>query len=283
MAEQAKYSGSQIPVFINPLTDFGFKKLFGDKELLIDFLNEVLPEVRIKDINYEPTEMIGEIIDDRQAVYDLLCKNRQGDYILIEMQNARQQYFADRALFYGSHLVRKQAKKGKWNFKLKAVHVVALLNFVLKESDDAVLERVSLMNERTKTKFSDRLNFVFIQLPNFTKDVTELESNFDCWLYSLRDMDKLTDKPAAVQGRVFERLFNIAQIKRLNKEEMEAYNRDILKYSDVRSAVLFAQEEGQALTLQKLASKGVPVQSLSEWMDMPLHEVEKIIRQKKAN
>jgi len=231
------------PVFINPLTDFGFRRIFSDKELLISFLNEVLPTVKIIDVSYEPTTVIGEIKEDRTAVYDLLCKNESKDYILIEMQCARQPYFADRALFYGAHLIRKQAKKGKWNFNIKAVYVVSILNFRLKKSDKELIIRVSLMDEKTRKQFSDKLNFTYIQLPNFKKDLSELSGNFDNWMYSLRFIEKLANKPAEVQGRIFEKLFEMLQIKQLNSEEMEAYNRDILKYNDVQSAVQFAREE----------------------------------------
>jgi hypothetical protein len=116
-----------LGVYINPLTDFGFKRLFNDPELLIDFLNQVLPDVKIKEVHYEDKELIGDLEAERRAVLDLLCKTESGEYVMIEMQRAMQTFFADRALFYGAHLIRKQAQAGKnWNYELKAVHVVFL-------------------------------------------------------------------------------------------------------------------------------------------------------------
>ncbi|MDR3251443.1 MAG: Rpn family recombination-promoting nuclease/putative transposase, partial [Tannerella sp.] len=156
-------------VFMNPLTDFGFKKIFGDRELMINFLNDMIPNARIKEIQYRPTEQMEW--ESRKAVYDLLCTNEADEYFIVEIQRAKQTFFADRALFYSSCMIRKQAPSGrKWNFELKAVYVVAILNFNLSEtdSDHRIFERISLMNERTMEPFSDKLRFIYIQLKNFT-------------------------------------------------------------------------------------------------------------------
>jgi predicted transposase/invertase (TIGR01784 family) len=145
-------------------------------------------------------------------------------------------------------MIRKQAPSGKkWNFELKAVYVLAILNFNLSETDkdNQIFEYVSLLNERTKEKFSDKLRFIYIQLKNFAKSPEELESPVDYWLYSLRHLDKLDDKPLAVQGRIFERLFHIARIDKLNKEEMVTYNKSILEYDDVMDAVQYASISGE--------------------------------------
>ena len=49
--------------YLNPLTDFGFKKLFGsepNKVLLIDFLNQLLPKHhQIKNLTYTKNEHLG--------------------------------------------------------------------------------------------------------------------------------------------------------------------------------------------------------------------------------
>ncbi|MDR3250476.1 MAG: Rpn family recombination-promoting nuclease/putative transposase [Tannerella sp.] len=233
-------------VFMNPLTDFGFKKIFGDRELMINFLNDMIPNARIKEIQYRPTEQMEW--ESRKAVYDLLCTNEADEYFIVEIQRAKQTFFADRALFYSSCMIRKQAPSGKkWNFELKAVYVVAILNFNLSEtdSDHQIFERISLMNERTMEPFSDKLRFIYIQLKNFTKTPEELESPVDYWLYSLRHLEKLDDKPLAVQGRIFERLFHIARIDKLNSEEMETYNRSVLEYDDVMDAVQYATISGE--------------------------------------
>ena len=83
--------------YINPYTDFGFKKLFGtelNKDLLISFLNALLHDKpEITDLTYMNTEHLGEGIVDRKAVFDVYCRLADGSRIIVEMQKAEQQYF----------------------------------------------------------------------------------------------------------------------------------------------------------------------------------------------
>lgn len=97
--------------FINPFTDFGFKKLFVtefNKELLIDFLNQVLGDrERIHDLTYLNTENLGSTATDRKAIFDLYCENEKGERFIIEMQNVEQQYFKDRSIFYSTFPIQE--------------------------------------------------------------------------------------------------------------------------------------------------------------------------------
>ncbi|MDR3340038.1 MAG: Rpn family recombination-promoting nuclease/putative transposase, partial [Candidatus Symbiothrix sp.] len=160
--------------YINPLTDFGFKLLFSEeknKEFLIDFLNEIIEEEGcITDIEYQPTFQLGNAEQNRKAVFDIFCKNEKGEYFIVEMQKAKQPYFVDRSLFYSTCPVQNQAPQGAWNFQLKAVYTVALLDFVLfeeAEDEDYCIEHIYLMRDRTKTRYSKKLNFIFVELPKF--------------------------------------------------------------------------------------------------------------------
>ncbi|TAG85330.1 MAG: hypothetical protein EAZ20_15455, partial [Bacteroidetes bacterium] len=127
--------------FINPYTDFGFKKLFGEevnKDILIDFLNTLLDlqdEKRIKNIRYLKNEHLGKYESDRKAIFDIYCETESNEKFIVEMQKAKQQFFKDRALFYTSFLIQQQAKKDNkkknfvWDYELKNVYCVALMDF----------------------------------------------------------------------------------------------------------------------------------------------------------
>ena len=99
--------------YINPFTDFGFKRLFGEegnKDLLIDFLNElVLPIHRIVDLTFKNVERLAEIKEHRKAVHDIFCTNQKGEKFIIEMQKAYQKFFKDRMIFYSTFPIREQA------------------------------------------------------------------------------------------------------------------------------------------------------------------------------
>lgn len=107
--------------YINPFTDFGFKKLFGtefNKELLIDFLNQVLgSREQIKDLTYLNTEHLGKTPAHRKAIFDLYCENETGEKFIIELQNVKQQFFKDRSFFYATFPIQGQAPKGEiWDY-----------------------------------------------------------------------------------------------------------------------------------------------------------------------
>ncbi|MDR0327655.1 MAG: Rpn family recombination-promoting nuclease/putative transposase, partial [Planctomycetaceae bacterium] len=102
--------------YINPYTDFGFKKLFGEeanKNLLIDFLNAVLPpENRVADLSFRNSEQLPDNIVDRKAVFDISCVGEDGKIFTVEMQKAKQLFFKDRALFYSAFPIQRQAQRG---------------------------------------------------------------------------------------------------------------------------------------------------------------------------
>ena len=129
--------------YANFYTDFAFKKLFGteaNKECLISFLNAMFDgKEEIKDLTYLNVEHLGHAAAERKAVFDVLCENPQGEKFLIEMQKAEQEYFIDRSIYYSSFLIQEQAPQGKWNFRLKKVYTIGILNFVFNDKDDEYL------------------------------------------------------------------------------------------------------------------------------------------------
>ena len=119
--------------YINPLTDFGFKKLFGteaNKDLLIDFLNILLPaHHQIKDLFYDKNEHLGSIAGDRMAVFDIHCRSKNGEHFIVEIQRKKQTYFKDRSIFYSTFPIHANATQGSdWNFKLPAIYTIAILD-----------------------------------------------------------------------------------------------------------------------------------------------------------
>lgn len=249
--------------YINPYTDFGFKKLFGtdmNKDLLISFLNALLHgEQSIKDITYLNTEHLGTQEIDRRAVFDVYCENEQGEKFLVEMQKGEQQFFKDRSLFYSTFPIREQAVKGKsWDYELKAIYTIGILNFTFDDKDNNYYHHeVKLLDIRTKEVFYDKLTFIYLEMPKFNKSESELETMFDKWMFVLRNLSGLMERPAALQERVFERLFKAAEIAGFSKQELYEYE-DSLKvfrdwYSVVKTAEKKGFEEGEKKKQQEIA------------------------------
>lgn len=241
--------------YVNPYTDFGFKMLFGtemNKELLISFINSLLggKEV-IRDLKYLNSEHLGTSERDRRAVFDVYCENEQGEKILIEMQKAEQQFFKDRSLYYSTFPIREQGRKGEWNYELKAVYVISVLNFTFDDSDSEYYHhKVQLMDVHTGKIFYDKLTFVYLEMPKFMKSENELETMFDKWLFVLRNLSRLMQRPAALQERVFVKLFETAEIARFTKEQYEEYEESLKVYRDwkntIDTAVNKAENKGRA-------------------------------------
>ena len=230
--EQARY--------INPLTDFGFKRIFGteaNKDLLVHFLDAVLDiDGGIKELHYDNTEKQGRAEIDRKAVFDLHCTTGKGERIIIEMQNLRQKYFRDRALYYASFPIQEQGEKGKdWNFELRPVYSINIVNYRFgnKTSAGKYVSFVQLLDRDTCTVFFDKLMLVFLELPRFTRKEHELQNDLDRWMYVLKHLAKLYDLPEALRNRVFEKLFRIAEILKLSPNERKDYDQSLKNYRDM--------------------------------------------------
>ena len=235
--------------FINPFTDVGFKKIFGQevsKDLLIDFLNDLLVGERsIKDITFLDKELLPEYMGDRGVIYDIYCTTESGEHIIVEMQNRQQTNFKERALFYLSHTITRQGEKGaRWEFDLKAVYGVFFMNFRLEDTPHKLRTDIVLSDRDTHEVFSDKLRFIFIELPSFNKEEEECETDFERWIYILKNMETLNRLPFKARKAVFEKLEKIVDIASLSKEERIKYDESIKVYRDNLATISFAENKG---------------------------------------
>jgi predicted transposase/invertase (TIGR01784 family) len=239
-------------MFINPFTDFGFKKIFGEeanKDILISFLNELLSMQgqHIQSLIYKKSEKLGISTLDRNVVFDLYCENQKGEKFTVELQKAKQSFFKDRMLYYSSFSIQEQGIKGNWNYELKSVYVIGILDFIIDEqnSDKIVVSRNQLMDIERRKVFYDKLTFITLQMPNFNKQEHELETNFDKWLYVIKNLHHLDKVPERIQDKIFEKLFKVAQYSALRKEDRQKYEDSLKYYNDLKNSLDTAFEEGK--------------------------------------
>ena len=247
--------------YVNPYTDFGFKKLFGtelNKELLISLLNALFdrsaqqspnePRQVVKDLKYLPTEKL-EAFGMRRAVFDVYCEGENGEKFIVEMQKASQDFFRDRSVFYSAFPIIEQGKAGAdWDFHLNNVYTIGILNFVFPGDEydkDCFHHEVKLMDVEDKHVFYDKLTYVYLEMPKFKKTEDELVSMYDKWLFVLKNLTRLMERPVALQERVFTRLFEQAEIARFTPDETRIYEESLKHYRDMRNVVNSAERRGR--------------------------------------
>ena len=229
--------------YISLLTDFGFKRIFGtamNKDLLICFLNSLFDGKQVvKDVSYLNPEHVGDVYTDRKAIFDVYCEGENGEKFIVEMQNAYQAYFKDRSLFYSTFPIREQA---------------ALLNFDMNEEafeKEKIRHSVQLCDTATHKVFYDKLEFIYVEIAKFNKSLEELETLYDKWLYALKNLYKLTQRPKELCDKVFDRLFEEAEIAKFTPQELREYEASKIAYRDIKNSVDTAKREGIAEGMEK--------------------------------
>ena len=249
--------------YINPFTDFGFKKIFGEEantDLLIDFLNTLLPEAGpITSLTFLKTEHLGATPTDRKAIFDLYCQNERGEKFIVELQKAKQKYFKDRSLYYATFAIQEQAVMGEWDFRLQKVYAIAIMDFVFDETTtghDKFRHDVQLVETGTKAVFYDKLRFIYLEMPKFTKTEAELATHYDKWLYLLKNLVLLQELPARLQEGIFAKICQVAELAQYNEDERRAYHDSVKYYRDIKNSIDTALEEGEARGEAKGLAKG---------------------------
>ncbi len=258
--------------FIDPLTDFGFKRIFGsepNKELLIAFLNELFKGHKtIKDLVYNAQEKNGPAAHYRKAIFDLTCTGANGETFIIEVQRTEQKFFIDRAVFYTSALLYEQGQKGNkgWNYELKEVYLIGLMDFHVNHAKPGkYLRRVRLVEEGTGEVFYEKLGYIFLELPNFNISENDIKTELEGWMYVLRNMGKMDKIPVFLRKKVFQKLFEVAEISNLNKEDYMLYERSLMEKWDAYAIRKTAEEKlEQALIEGKKEGKKEGVEKSKE-------------------
>ena len=266
-----------VEKYINPFTDYGFKKLFGEepnKDLLLDFLNELLKaeQGNIVDLTYLKNEKL-DLDDSRRAIFDIYCENEKGEKFIVELQKTKQNFFKDRTVYYSTFPIREQAVKGTfWNYELKAVYTVAILDFIFdedKNQPDKYRYDVKLSDIETKKVFYDKLTFIYLEMPKFNKTIDELETRFDKWLYLIRNLNRLDRIPDKLREQIFLKLFETAEIAKFTPDEARNYEDSLKYYRDLKNSLDTKFDEGRIEEKKDIALKLFN-------MNMPIENIIKV-------
>lgn len=274
--------------YINPYTDFGFKKIFGEeasKPQLTDFLNSLLPEKnKIINLAFTNNEQLGTTELDRKAIYDVYCENDKGERFIVELQKAKQNYFKERTIYYSTFPIREQAEKGNWNYDLAAVYCIGILDFTFDDYQTETgrgryLHTIMLKNQNGKL-FYDKLTYVYIEMPKFTKKETELETRLDKWLYFIKHLEDFQNMPSIFAEEVFEQAFEKAELSKLPQIDLEKYEDSLKVYRDLKSVIDTAFDEGKiegkTETARMMKKEGETIEKIKKYTGLTEDEINKL-------
>ena len=272
--------------YINPYTDFGFKKLFGEeanKDLLIDFLNQLLPDYhQIAKLTFRNNENLSEFAFERSAIFDIHCEAQNGERFIVEMQKAKINFFKDRSLFYTTFPIREQAKRGdEWDFRLTPIYMIAILDFLYDEEAEKqkFLRSVALRDEDGEL-FYDKLHFKFIQMPLFNKTENELVTHFDKWIYFLKNLASSDSIPNILREPIFEKAFHKAEIAAMTSDEYDNYQKSLMKYIEIRevvnTAVGSAEKDNSKKIAREMKKDGVSSDKIMKYTGLSEKEIDNL-------
>ena len=283
--------------FINPFTDVGFKRIFGqeiNKDLLIDFLNALLDgERQVKDIKFLNKELLPIFESDRGLIYDVYCTDENGEQFIVEMQNKEHVNFRERTVYYLSQAISRQGEKGvDWKFDLKAVYGVFFLNFSMTNLPCKLRTDIVLADRDTHEQFSDKMRYIFIELPLFTKEEDECETDFERWIYVLKNMETLQRLPFKARKAVFEKLEQIVDIAGLSKEDRLKYDESIKVYRDQLAVMEYERLQGEARgearglvkgraegkidVARSMKADGMPIETIARYTGLTPEAIERL-------
>ena len=248
--------------YINPFTDFGFKKIFGEeenKDLLVDFIQTLMPEKsNITTINYLKTEKLGRANTERKAIFDLYCENDKGEKFIVELQRAEQDYFKERSIYYSTFAIQEQAKKGKWDYNWQGVYTIAIMDFSFTHSlHKNVKTQVVLYDEENGMVFTNKLKYIYLEMDKFKKSIEELETYYDKWLFILKNLHLLDEIPPELREKSFQKLFNVAEIAKYNPKDRQTYENSLKYYRDMENSLDLQYKIGRNEEKLEIAKKAI--------------------------
>lgn len=270
--------------YINPFTDFGFKKIFGEeasKPLLLDFLNALLPQQnKIIGLSFKNTEQLGQTDADRKAIYDIYCENERGEKFIVELQKAKQNYFKERTIYYSTFPIREQAEKGEWNYNLKAVYCIGILDFTFDDYENEpekseVVHTIKLKNQNGKI-FYDRLTYIYLEMPNFNQPEAELKTRLDKWLYFIKHLEDFQTIPTIFKDEVFTQAFEKAELAKFNQAELDSYENSLKTYRDLKGVIDTAYGEGKAEVAKLMKADNEPIEKIMKYTSLTKDEIDKL-------
>ncbi|MBQ6156642.1 MAG: Rpn family recombination-promoting nuclease/putative transposase [Bacteroidales bacterium] len=270
--QKTEQSGNvkESTIYINPKTDFGFKRLFMEglkaKIRLLDLLKTFFPEQLqgASRVVLDSTELLGDIEREKRVVLDILATLDDKTETLIEMQRANTLVFTSRSIFYTCRLVSKSLNRGDQYNKMPTVIGLFITEETLPEFADleGFFHTVQLRRMDGKN-FSEKIILGYLDLSKFAalnpgqmKDM-QFSDRQEKWGYTLANVGQMELQDLSQEDEVFRSVFEDSMHQKLTEMEKEEYKKSVLEYEDVQAAVQYAREQGLEQGLARGLEQGL--------------------------
>ena len=289
--------------FVDVKNDIAFWKIFGNenkKIILLSFLNAVMRlkgEDAMEDVEILNPYQLPIIKNLKASIIDVKARDKRGNTYIVEMQVAEPDGMDKRLLYYASKEYSQQIESGELYSKLNPVIFIGIFDFRFTEGDKYLSHHAVCDVENGERTIKD-MDFYFIELPKFEKDLTDLQEVTDKWIYFIKEAENLEVVPANVDDEGLKAAYQDANKYAWTKEELIAYDYAAMRDQDergkvelaVKRAVKLAEERGEKRgekrgeektktnTISKLYGKGVSPEEIADLLDLSTEEVREIIR-----
>lgn len=274
------------------LDDEVFKLVFGresTKDVMIEFLNQVITDRTIVDLEFIDKEMHPIERDAKGTVYDMFCKTDDGSRIIVEVQRRKQPFYPERALYYSTFQIQRQVEAGAKEYDFLPVYVISILDFMIntKSCCGKVKTTYRLYEEGSHDLLTDRVTFIFIELPKFCKSIDELDGNIlEGMYFCFKNMTVLDERPGVLDHQIFRRIFEVSELYNMDKNTRDKVLNKMTTERDLRNQMAYARQEaineglaegrakGRAETIRKMLAAGISEKTIADALGITLEECE---------
>ena len=225
---------------------------------MIEFLNQVIPDRKIIDLEFADKEMHPVDRSRKSSVYDMFCRTDDGSRIVVEIQRRKQSTYAERALYYSTFQISRQVEAGSGDYDFCPVYVISILDFDIDQNrGNAEVKTVyRLYEESTHSLLTDRLTFIFLELSKFRKSKEELSGDIlEGMYFCFKNMSSLLERPEALSHDIFRKIFEVSELLNMDDETRSKVIEKMTTERDLRNQMAYARkeaiEEGKAEGLAK--------------------------------
>ncbi len=272
--------------FLNPLTDYAFKKIFGSAEsadILLSFLNAVLgfsAPYRLQQVSIQDPYLAPTIKGMKESFVDVRAVDEQGKHYIIEMQILPVQSFEQRVLYNACKKYAGQIASGDDYHLLNDVIALTITDFTMFEHPE-IVSKFKLRDE-TGRDYSDDLELIFVELPKFNKQESELANMLDKWCYFLKNAKRIQQIPGNLANeKEIAHAFSIANRAQLTAEELEQQERREMYIQDQRGMLQKAKHDARMERNHEIArnmqARGMDAQTIAALLEIDIAQVLKLL------